>query len=195
MGCRLLGGGDKIPFGAVEVDPDAHEPLREAVVDLPEQSVAFRCRGLRPGSLLRYLVHARGGQRDRRMPGEQLKQLGVIRPEDSSFVPAENDARPDDAPAPFQRHANDATQSSALLCGHMAAVDLVVAGKPDGSAARHHGSGHSLGERKDTAGLTCHPDVSLLAVFAGGLIDAAYRTCVAAEQLSAAPQDSFQQGA
>ena len=125
------------------------------------------------------------------MPGEQLKQLGIIRSEDSSFVPAENDARADDVPAPFQRHADDATQSSALLRGHMAAGDFVVAGKPDGSAVRHHGSGHSFGERKNTAGLTCHTDVSLFAVGAGGLIDAADRPCVAAEQFRTAPQDSF----
>jgi len=64
--------------------------------------------GLGPGPFLGGLGHLGGGQRDRGVPGEQLEQLGVVRPEDPALVAAEHDADPDDAPAPLQRHADHA---------------------------------------------------------------------------------------
>jgi hypothetical protein len=183
----------KLVFGGIEVDPDAHQPLGEAVVDLAEQPVALGRRGLGPGPLPGGLVHAGGGQRDRRVPGEQLEQFGVVGPEDPALVPAEHDAGADDAAAPFQRHADDPPQRGPVLRRHVPAPDLVIAGEPDRGAARHHRSGHPLGEREDPAGLARHADIGFLAVRAGRLVHAADRTRVAAEQLGAPAQDPLQQ--
>ena len=60
--------------------PDAHEPLREPVVDLAEQPVPLGSRRFHPCPLLSHFMHTGGSQGDRRMPGEQLQQLGVVRP-------------------------------------------------------------------------------------------------------------------
>ena len=160
---------------------------------LAEQPVALGRRGLGPGPFLGGLVHLRGGQRDRGVPGEQLEEFGVVGAEDPALVAAEHDAGPDDPPAPLQRHADHAAQGGPVLRRHVAAVDLLVAGEPDRRAARHHRAGHPLGEREDPAGLARHADVGFLAVGAGRLVDAADRARVAVEQLGAPPQDPFQQ--
>ena len=164
-------------------------------MDLPEQPVSLGGGRFRASPLLGHLMHTGGGQGDRRMPGEQLQQLRVVRSEDAEIVPAEHDARTNHAAAPLQWHANDTTQCGTLVCRQMAAGYFVVAGEPHRLAARHHGSGHPFGEREDSSGLAGNADVGLFAVGAGCLIDAADRARATAEQLSAAPQNSFQQGA
>jgi hypothetical protein len=128
------------------------------------------------------------------VPGEQLEQFGVVGAEDPPIVPAEHDAGADDAPAPLQRHADHTAQRGPVPGRHVAAADFVVAGEPDRGAARHHRTGHPLGEREDPAGLAGHADVGFLAVGAGRLVHAAYRARVAAEQLGTPAQDPFQQG-
>ena len=79
--------------------------------------------------------------------------------------------------------------------GHVTAGHVVIAGEPHRSPARDHRAGHALGEREDPARLAGDADVGFFAVGAGGLVDAADRACVAAEQFGAAPQDSLEQRA
>ena len=142
-------------------------------MDLPEQPVPLGSGRFRASPLLSHLMHAGGGQGDRRMPGEQLQELRIVGSEYAEIVPAEHDARTDDAPAPLQWHTNDTTQCGTLVCRQMAAGYFVVAGEPHRLAARHHGSGHPFGEREDSAGLACDANVGLFAVGTGCLIDAA----------------------
>jgi hypothetical protein len=84
----------------------------EAAVYLDQQPVAFVGGGVGPGLLFRLLMHPGGRERDRGVPGEQPKELRIVRTEHASLVPAEQDARPDNAPAPLNRHADDAAEGS-----------------------------------------------------------------------------------
>jgi hypothetical protein len=177
------------------VHPDARQLARQAVVHLPEQEVSLARSGLSPGPLLGDLVHPRGGERDRRVPGEQLEQFGVVGTEYTPLVPAEHDAGPDDEAAPLQRHSDDPAQGGAVLRGDVAAGNLVIPPEPDRRAVRYHGSGHPLGEREHTARLAGHPDVGFFSVRARRLVDAADRPCCAAEQFGAAQQDALKQRA
>ena len=181
--------------GGVQVHLDADQPLGQRVVHLGQQPVALRRRGLGPGPFLGRLVHPGVGQRDRGVLGEQAEQFGVVGPEGARVIPAEHDARADDAPAPFQRHPDDPAQRRPFLRRDVAAGHVGIAGEPDRPAARHHGAGHPLGQREDPAGLAGHADVGLFAVGAGRLVHTADRPGVAAEQFCAAAQDPLQQRA
>lgn len=74
----------------------------------------------------------------------------------------------------------------------MTARNVVVAVKPD-RCPRDHRACHSLREREDPARLAGHADVGFLPVRAGGLIDAADRSGVAAKQLRTPQQYPLQQ--
>ena len=77
-------------------------------MDVAEQPITLGRRRLGPGAFLSHLIHPGIGQGDRRVLREQLQQLGIVRAEDPPLVPAEHHACAYDAPAPFQRHADDA---------------------------------------------------------------------------------------
>jgi hypothetical protein len=181
--------------GGIQVHLDADQPPGQRVVHLGQQPVALRSRGLGPGPLLGRLVHPGVGQCDCGVLGEQAEQLGVVGPERARVIPAEHDARADDAPAPFQRYPDHPAQRRSFLRRDVAAGHVGVAGEPDRATVCHHGPGHALGEREDLAGLAGHADVGLFAVGAGRLVHAADRPGVAAEQFCAPQQDPLKQRA